>query len=196
MPEKINQNPPSRCWWCGDDPLYVSYHDKEWGVPLYDDRQLFEFLILEGMQAGLSWITILRKREAFRLAFDGFDPEKVARYSAKKHDKLMLNAGIIRNRRKIEASTSNAIAFLKIQEEFGSFADYSWRFVGGSPIVNKWRDKKDVPATTKESEAMSRDLKQRGLKFIGPTVVYAHMQACGMVNDHLISCYRHREVQF
>jgi DNA-3-methyladenine glycosylase I len=161
---------------------------------VFDDRTLFEFLVLEGAQAGLSWITILRKREAYRKAFDGFDVEKVARYTARKLASLMNDAGIVRNRLKIESSVKNARAFLAVQEEFGSFSDYQWRFVGGSPIVNAWQDRKQVPARTAESDAMSKDLKKRGFNFVGSTIIYAHMQAVGMVNDHLVSCFRQREV--
>jgi len=186
--------PIKRCGWCGNDPLYVDYHDKEWGVPVYDDDRLFEFLILEGMQAGLSWITILKKRENFRKAYSGFDPHKIARYDKRKLERLMNNAGIIRNRLKIESSVTNARSFLKVVEEFGSFSDYSWRFVDGAPIKNKRRSMKQIPATSKESDAFSKDLKQRGFKFVGSTVVYAHMQAAGMVNDHLTSCFRYDEV--
>jgi DNA-3-methyladenine glycosylase I len=183
-----------RCAWCGTDPLYVAYHDREWGVPVHDDRVLFEFLLLEGAQAGLSWITILRKREAYRRAFDGFDPEKVARYGASKVERLLADAGIVRNRAKIKSAIQNAKAFLAIQEELGSFAAYQWRFVDGRPIVNRRRSVRDVPAHTPESDAFSKDLKQRGFGFVGTTIVYAHMQAVGMVNDHVIGCFRHREV--
>ena len=185
----------SRCWWAGDDPLYISYHDEEWGVPLYDDQKLFEFLTLESMQAGLSWITILRKRESFRKAFADFNVEKVARFTDKKVEKLMSNTGIIRNRKKIEAAINNAQRFIDIQEEFGSFSEYNWSFVGGSPKINKFKTPKGVPATTKESDTFSKDLKKRGFKFVGSTTIYAHMQATGMVNDHLVSCFRHKEVQ-
>ena len=185
----------SRCWWAGEDPLYISYHDEEWGVPLYDDQKLFEFLTLESMQAGLSWITILRKRESFRKAFADFNVEKVARFTDKKVEKLMTNAGIIRNRKKIEAAINNAQRFIEIQEEFGSFSDYNWSFVGGSPKINQFKTPKRVPATTKESDAFSKDLKKRGFKFVGSTTIYAHMQATGMVNDHLVGCFRHKEVQ-
>ena len=183
-----------RCGWCGADPLYVAYHDDEWGVPVHDDRILFEFLILEGAQAGLSWITILRKREAYRAAFDGFDPARVARYDGRRIRALLGNAGIVRNRQKIEAAVGNARAFLDVQEAFGSFDAYVWGFVNGAPRRNAWTSLKEVPAVTPEAEAMSRDLKGRGFRFVGPTICYAHMQATGMVNDHLVSCFRHAEV--
>ena len=177
-----------RCSWCGTDPLYVKYHDEEWGVPLHDDRRLFEMLILEGAQAGLSWITILRKRPAYRKAFDNFDPRKVARYDARKKRALLADAGIVRNRLKIDAAMTNARAFLDVQKEFGSFDRYIWQFVGGKPLVNRRRTMKDVPARTAESDAMSQDLKKRGFRFVGSTICYAFMQATGMVNDHVASC--------
>ena len=183
-----------RCGWCGSDPLYVGYHDREWGVPVHDDRVLYEFLVLEGAQAGLSWITILRKREAYRAAFQRFDPRKVARYGARDVKRLLGDAGIVRNRMKIESAIENARAFLAVQEEFGSFADYQWRFVDGRPIQNKWRTMKHVPPRTAVSDAFSKDLKQRGFGFVGSTIVYAHMQAVGMVNDHVVSCFRHKPV--
>ncbi|MGE5605107.1 MAG: DNA-3-methyladenine glycosylase I [Bacteroidota bacterium] len=183
-----------RCGWCGHDPLYIKYHDTEWGVPVTDDWSLFEFLVLEGAQAGLSWITILRKRENYRLAFDNFDPVKVAGYNATKIDQLIDNLGIIRNRRKIEAAILNARAFLKVQVEFGSFAEYLWSFVDYRPIRNNWETLKDVPAQTVESQTLSRDLQKRGFKFVGPTICYSLMQAVGMVNDHLVGCFRHAEV--
>jgi len=183
----------SRCWWAGDDPLYIRYHDEEWGVPLHDDRALFEFLILEGAQAGLSWITILRKREAYRAAFAGFDPVKVARFRPARIERLLRNEGIVRNRLKIESAVSNARAFLKVQRECGSFDEYIWGFVGGKPRQNSWKTKKRVPANTPESDAMAKDLKRRGFRFVGTTICYAFMQATGMVNDHLESCSRHRE---
>jgi DNA-3-methyladenine glycosylase I len=173
----------------------VAYHDKEWGVPLHDDQRLFEFLILEGMQAGLSWMTILRKRENFRAAFDDFNPVKIARYDQQKVEKLMGNTGIIRNRQKILASIQNAKAFLEVQKEFGSFDTYMWQFVDGKPLVNAWKMMGDIPAKTGLSEAMSKDLKQRGFNFVGPTIVYAHMQATGMVNDHTTDCFRYLECQ-
>jgi DNA-3-methyladenine glycosylase I len=178
----------ARCGWAGSDPLYVKYHDEEWGVPVHDDRRLFEMLILEGAQAGLSWITILRKRPAYRRAFDRFDPKKVARYDARRRRALMDDAGIVRNRLKIEAAVTNARAFLDVQREFGSFDAYIWRFVGGRPIVNRPATLKEIPATTPESDAMSRDLKRRGFRFVGSTICYAFMQAVGMVDDHLVSC--------
>lgn len=181
-----------RCLWAGTDPLYVEYHDSEWGVPVRDDRRLFEFLILEGAQAGLSWLTILRKREAYRRAFDGFDPERVARYDARRVARLLADAGIVRNRLKIESAVKNARAFLEVQQEFGSFAAYQWRFVEGRPIVNRWRAQGEVPARTALSDTISKDLKRRGFSFVGSTIVYAHMQAVGMVNDHLTDCFRHR----
>ncbi len=186
--------PRPRCSWPGKDPLYCAYHDEEWGVPLADDDKLFEFLVLETMQAGLSWITVLRKRAAFRKAFDQFNPHKIARYKPQKIEALMADAGIIRNRQKIEAACANARAFLAIKEELGSFADYSLQFVGGQPKINRWRSNDEVPAITPESEAFSKDLKRRGFKFVGPTTVYAHMQATGMVNDHLVSCFRYKEL--
>ena len=184
----------TRCSWATTE-LYHRYHDTEWGVPLHDDQQLFEFLILEGMQAGLSWLTILNKRENYRAAFDGFDPEKIARYSTKKIEKLLLNPGIVRNRLKVNAAVTNAKSFLKVQEGFGSFDAYIWRFVDGSPIQNRWKSHSDIPASTRESDALSKDLKQRGFKFVGSTICYAHMQATGMVNDHITTCFRHKEVQ-
>lgn len=183
-----------RCSWCLKDPLYIRYHDEEWGVPVHDDRTLFEFLMLEGAQAGLSWFTILKRREGYRKAFADFDAQKVARFTQKQHQKLLLDTGIIRNRAKVEAATINAQKFLQVQEEFGSFADYSWRFVNGKPIVNRRKELKEIPATTNESDAFSKDLKARGFKFVGSTILYAHMQATGMVNDHLVSCFRHGEV--
>ncbi len=180
-----------RCWGSGIQ-IYEEYHDTEWGVPLHDDGKLFEFLILEGMQAGLSWITILRKRENFRSAFDGFDTEKIARYDNRKIKKLLADPGIIRNRLKVAAAITNARAFLKVQEEFGNFDKYIWQFTGGNPIKNKWKTIKQLPARTKESDAMSEDLKKRGFRFVGSTICYAHMQATGMVNDHLVHCFRHK----
>ena len=185
----------SRCQWAGSDPLYQRYHDEEWGVPLHDDWRLFEFLILEGAQAGLSWITILRKRENYRAAFAGFDPERVARFNARKLASLMEDPGIVRNRLKIESAKSNAWAFLEVQGEFGGFDDYLWRFVDGAPIQNRWRSLKEIPASTEISDALSRDLKQRGFRFVGSTICYAFMQAVGMVNDHVVKCFRHRELR-
>jgi DNA-3-methyladenine glycosylase I len=183
-----------RCGWCGDDPLYVRYHDEEWGVPVHDERRHFEFLLLEGAQAGLSWITILRKREGYREAFADFDPERVARYGRRDVERLLGNPGIVRNRLKIESAVRNARAFLAVQEAFGGFDGYVWRFVGGAPIHNRWRRLEEVPALTAESQVLSEDLRKRGFRFVGPTIVYAHMQATGMVNDHLIGCFRHGEV--
>ncbi len=183
-----------RCGWVHDDRLEVAYHDQEWGVPLQDDRKHFEFIILDGFQAGLSWITILRKRDNFRAAFDLFDPEIVARYNEEKHQELLQNKAIIRNRLKIQAATTNARAFLKVQEEFGSFNTYIWQFVDGKTIQNAWPTLADVPAQTPISEAMSKDLKRRGFKFVGSTICYAYMQAAGMVNDHVVGCFRHEEL--
>lgn len=183
--------PKTRCKWCGTDPLYCDYHDKEWGVPVRDDRKLFEFLILEGAQAGLSWITILRKREGYRNAFADFDPEKVVRFTPKRVEKLLLDPNIVRNRLKVESAVTNAKAFLETQEEFGSFSKYIWRFVDGKPIVNRFKSIKEVPARTEVSDAISKDMKQRGFKFVGSTIIYAHMQATGMVNDHTTDCFRY-----
>jgi DNA-3-methyladenine glycosylase I len=180
----------ARCWWCGTDPLYVAYHDSEWGVPERDGRALFEKLLLDGFQAGLSWITILRKRDAFRAAFDGFEPARMARYTAAKRDRLMQDAGIVRNRAKIEASVGNAQAYLRISEEM-DFADYLWGFVDGEPLVNRFRSRAEIPAETPLARRVSKDLKARGFKFVGPTIVYAFMQATGLVQDHLIGCHRH-----
>ncbi len=186
----------TRCPWVDvEDPLSIAYHDDEWGVPVHDDRLWFEFLVLEGAQAGLSWMTVLRKREAFRKAFDGFDPVKVARYDGRKVDRLLADPGIIRNRRKIEAEIGNAKVFLQVQKEFGSFDSYIWSFVGGKPIVNRWRRPADIPVATDEARMMSSDLLKRGFKFVGPTICYAYMQAAGMVNDHLVSCFRHRALK-
>lgn len=182
-----------RCGWAKND-LAIHYHDTEWGVPLHDDRGLFEFLILEGAQAGLSWDTILAKRDNYRKAFDNFDAAKVAKYSDARCAKLLLDPGIIRNRLKVASAVSNAKAFLKVQKEFGSFDTYIWDFVGGKPIVNKWREIGQVPAKTEVSDAVSNDLKKRGFNFVGSTIIYAMMQATGMVNDHLMSCFRYREV--
>jgi DNA-3-methyladenine glycosylase I len=183
-----------RCGWAGGDALYVAYHDHEWGVPVHDDRTLFEFLVLEGAQAGLAWITILRKRAAYREAFAGFDPGAVARFDARRVRALLRDPGIVRNRAKVEAAVANARAYLVVQSEFGSFDAYIWRFTDGRPLRNTWATLRQVPAQTAESEAMSRDLKARGFRFVGPTICYAHMQATGMVNDHLTGCFRHREV--
>ncbi len=183
-----------RCGWCKNDPLYMAYHDTEWGVPVFSDDKLFEFLILETFQAGLSWITILRKRENFRKAFDNFDYKKIANYSEAKYEELLLDAGIIRNRLKIKATISNAVSFMEVQQEFGSFSNYIWSFTNGKPIRNKWKTLSELPATTELSEIISKDLKKRGFKFVGSTVIYAHMQATGMINDHIIDCFRHQEV--
>lgn len=183
-----------RCHWCGTDPLYTAYHDEEWGVPVYDDATLFEFLLLETFQAGLSWITILRKRENFRSAFDNFDYKKIANYDQKKIDLLLQDSGIIRNKLKVHSAVTNARAFMKVQKEFGSFSTYIWGFVDGIPKRNKLKSRVDIPANTSISDALSKDLKKRGFKFVGTTVVYAHMQATGMVNDHLMSCFRYTEV--
>ena len=183
-----------RCGWEGTDPLYVAYHDTEWCVPLHDDLKLFEFIILEGMQAGLSWITILKKLENYRKAFDNFNPEKMARYTQKKLSSLMADKGIIRNRLKIEASVQNARAYLSVQEKYGSFDSYLWQFVDGSPLKNTWRRLEEIPAKTDVSTSMSKDMKEKGFKFVGPTICYAHMQAIGMVNDHLVTCFRYEEV--
>jgi len=183
-----------RCGWCVGDSLYEAYHDAEWGVPVYDDDTLFEFLILETFQAGLSWITILRKRENFRKAFDNFDYKKVASYNQKKIDVLLHNAGIIRNKLKIKATITNAQSFMKIQEEFGSFSTYIWNFVEGKPIKNNLKKYNNAPANTPLSDVISKDLKKRGFKFVGSTVIYAHMQATGMVNDHEVDCFRYTQI--
>jgi DNA-3-methyladenine glycosylase I len=183
-----------RCVWTGTDPLMIAYHDTEWGVPLRDDGKLFEFLVLEGMQAGLSWSTVLRKRENFRAAFCGFDPAMVATFGSRDMDRLLSDAGIIRNRQKIEAAISNARSFLAVQKQFGSFSQYIWRFTGGKPIRHHFKHDSEIPATSPESDQISKDLKQRGFKFVGSTIVYAHMQATGMVNDHLVGCFRYRQV--
>jgi DNA-3-methyladenine glycosylase I len=184
----------SRCGWAGSDPLHCAYHDTEWGVPVHDDHALFEFLILEGAQAGLSWITILKKRENYRKAFDGFDAERIAHYDMNKIESLLQDSGIVRNRLKVEAAVTNAQKFLEIQAEFGSFDAFIWRFVDGRPIQNCWRSLAEVPASTRESDLMSKELKRRGFKFVGSTICYAHMQATGMVNDHVTDCFRHKEL--
>ncbi len=184
-----------RCNWCGTDPIYVDYHDREWGVPLFDDQRLFEFLTLEGAQAGLSWITILKRRGGYIEAFSNFSAEKIARFNQKKIQSLLQNPNIIRNRLKIESTIKNAKAFLKIQDEFGSFSNYQWQFVEGRPIQNHWKSMNQLPATSKVSDLLSKDLKKRGFSFVGSTIIYAHMQAVGMVNDHLTNCFRHREVE-
>jgi len=181
----------NRCPWCGTDELYVKYHDEEWGVPVHDDKKHFEFLVLESAQAGLSWLTVLRKRENYRKAYDNFDAAKVALYDENKLNELIQNAGIIRNRRKIEASINNAKCFLEIQKEFGSFDKYIWSFVNDKPIVNHWHDISQVPATSEISDKVSKDLKSRGFKFLGSTIIYAHLQATGVINDHLVSCFKH-----
>lgn len=183
-----------RCAWAGDDPLYIKYHDEEWGVPVYDDQTLFEFITLEGAQAGLSWITILKKREGYRKAFKGFDPKKCAKLTEKDVERLMQDENIVRNRLKINSVITNAQAFLKIQKEFGSFSKYMWDWVDGKPIQNTWKKMGDVPAVTPLAEEMAKDLKKRGFKFLGPTIWYAHMQACGMVNDHATDCFRYKEI--
>jgi len=190
----MTTNPPKRCAWCGTDPLYVAYHDQEWGVPVRDEQRLFEFLILEGAQAGLSWLTILRKREGYRRAFHGFDAERIARFDAIDIARLRVDAGIVRNRLKIDAAVSNARALLRLQQSGATLAETLWRHVDGEPRHNRWTHPDEVPATTPESDAMSRDLKQLGFRFVGPTICYALMQATGMVNDHLTDCFRHREL--
>ena len=183
-----------RCFWVSDDPLYLAYHDEEWGVPVRDDRHLFEMLILEGAQAGLSWITVLRRRESYRRAFDGFDPEKIAAYGPGKVAALLADEGIIRNRAKVEAAVANAQACLRLRDEPGGFSGFLWSFVGGQPLRNRWRERGEVPAETAESKAMSKALRKRGFSFVGPTICYAFMQAVGMVNDHQVGCFRHREI--
>jgi DNA-3-methyladenine glycosylase I len=186
---------PTRCFWADTtDPLYLDYHDHEWGVPIHDDRLLFEFLILEGAQAGLSWYTILKKRPNYQKAFDGFDPDKIAVYDEHKVAELLADPGIIRNRLKINAAIRNAQSFIKIKQEFGSFDAYMWQFVGGKPIINHWTSGREIPAQTEVSRRMSKDLIQRGFRFVGPTICYAHMQAVGMVNDHTTDCFRYREI--
>ena len=180
-----------RCEWAGSDPLYLRYHDEEWGVPVHDDRHHFEMICLEGAQAGLSWITILRKRENYRAAFDNFDPALVAAYADDKEAELLANAGIVRNRLKVRAFIRNAQAFLRTQDEFGAFDAYIWRFVDGDPLVNHWQSLREIPAQTPQAQAMSKDLLKRGFTFVGPTICYAYMQACGMVNDHVVGCFRH-----
>ncbi len=192
--DKSSSKVKVRCGWAGQDPTYVAYHDGEWGVPVYDDQRLFEFLVLEGAQAGLSWITILRKRDAYRKAFANFDPEKVARFDAKKVEALMQDAGIVRNRLKIESAVKNARAFLKLKEELGSFSAYQWAFVEGKPLQNRYPSMKQIPARSPISDAFSTDLKKRGFNFVGSTIIYAHMQAVGMVNDHIDACFRQTPV--
>jgi DNA-3-methyladenine glycosylase I len=187
MTEKI------RCGWPASDPIYITYHDLEWGVPVRDDRKQFEFLVLESAQAGLSWLTILKRREGYREAYDGFDPELVACYDESRIQLMLQNPGIIRNRKKIESSITNARSFLEIQEQYGSFCNYLWAFTDGKQVVNNFTELSEIPATSPLSDSIARDLKIRGFKFLGPTIIYAHLQATGLVNDHLISCYRHRE---
>ncbi len=185
---------PKRCNWAGSDPAMIAYHDNEWGVPVHDDIKLFEFLTLEGAQAGLSWQTILNKRDGYRQAFSGFDPRLVAGFSTEDEERLRNNRAIVRNRLKISSTISNARCFLAVQEEFGSFDSYLWRFVDGEPIRNCWRDWREVPARTKEAAALSKDLNKRGFRFVGPTICYAFMQAVGLVNDHTVDCFRHKEI--
>lgn len=192
--EKYPPDGRKRCDWPFTNPLLLEYHDREWGVPLHDDVKLFEFFVLEGAQAGLSWITILNRRENYRKAFDNFDFNKIAYYDRGKIDELVNNEGIIRNRLKIQSAVTNALSLLKVRDEFGSFDAYTWSFVNGKPIKNSWKDNSHIPVTTKESDAMSKDLKKRGFRFAGSTICYAHMQATGMVNDHLASCFRNREI--
>jgi DNA-3-methyladenine glycosylase I len=184
-----------RCSWLTDDPLYIAYHDNEWGVPVHDDARLFEMLLLEGAQAGLSWLTILKRRETYRAAYDGFDPARISRWDQKKIDSLLKDPGIIRNRLKVEAAKKNAQAFLQVVKEFGSFNAFVWSFVKGKPIQNSWYTLKQIPASTRESGAMSRELKKRGFKFVGSTICYAFMQAVGMVNDHTVDCFRYKELR-
>ncbi|HWA33541.1 MAG TPA: DNA-3-methyladenine glycosylase I [Cyclobacteriaceae bacterium] len=184
-----------RCPWCTKTEKYVRYHDEEWGVPVHDDQRHFEFLVLEGAQAGLSWLTILNKREGYAKNFANFDPEKVARFTPKKVEKILKDPGIVRNRLKVQATVNNAKRFLEVQKEFGSFDKYIWQFVNGKPIVNKWKSLRQIPPTSKESDALSKDLIKRGFKFVGTTVIYAHMQACGLINDHLVDCHRFRETK-
>jgi len=184
-----------RCGWVTDDPLYVSYHDNEWGVPVHDDVKLFEMLILEGAQAGLSWLTVLKRRETYRKAYNGFEPVQIAQWDKKKIESLLQDPGIIRNRLKVEAARTNALAFLQVIKEFGSFNEFIWSFVGGKPIQNSWKTLKEIPANTPESDIMSKELKKRGFKFVGSTICYAFMQAVGMVNDHTVDCFRYKELR-
>jgi len=184
----------TRCSWAGSDPIYVDYHDTEWGVPLHNDKKLFEFLILDGFQAGLSWLTILKKRQNYREAFDNFDPQKISEYGSRRVNELLRNKGIVRNKLKVEAAVQNARSFLSIQSEFGSFDSYIWQFVGGKTRINQWKTVAEIPAQTKQSATMSADLKRRGFGFVGPTICYAFMQAAGLVNDHVVSCFRYRGV--
>lgn len=183
---------PARCAWCGSDPVYVAYHDQEWGVPLHDDRRLFELLVLEGAQAGLSWITVLRRREAYRRVFDGFEPAAVAGYSAERQAEILQDPGIICNRLKVASAVTNARAFLEVQARHGSFDAYLWGFQGGSPLVNRWATQAEVPAVTPAAEALSKDLRRRGFTFVGPTIMYAYMQAAGLVDDHVLGCWKRR----
>lgn len=184
-----------RCEWVGKEQIYIDYHDNEWGVPVYDDNKLFEFLILEGAQAGLSWITILKRRQGYRQAFAGFDPRKVAKFTEEDVAKLLNSSGIIRNKLKIRSAVNNAQRFLEVQKEFGNFSNYQWNFVDGKPVQNKWKKISQIPALTDQAEAFSKDLKRRGFNFVGPTIIYAHMQAVGMVNDHTTDCFRYGQVQ-
>lgn len=192
---KRDETVKHRCHWVSDEPIYVKYHDEEWGVPVHDDRKHFEFLVLEGAQAGLSWITILKRREGYRKAFANFDPARVAKFDDSDVKRLMADSGIIRNQLKIRATISNASHFLAIQKEFGSFNKYFWQWVGGGTIQNRWKEPRQIPPTSAESDALAKDLKKRGFKFAGSTIMYAHMQACGLVNDHLEKCFRYREVK-
>ncbi len=194
MPNKVNKS-KTRCIWVSDDPLYIDYHDKEWGVPIYNDRLLFELLILEGAQAGLSWITVLKRRQHYRACFDRFNPKKIIQYNANDCKKLLSNPGIIRNRLKIQATITNAHCFLEVQQEFSTFSKYIWQFVEGKPIQNHWKNHQQVPNITTISDRLSKDLKKRGFKFVGSTICYAFMQAVGMVNDHITTCFRHGEVK-
>ena len=194
MKSLSNEKTVKRCDWCMGNELYIEYHDKEWGTPVFDDRKHFEFMVLESAQAGLSWITILKKRENYRIAYDGFDPQKVARYGEKKKAALLANQGIIRNRLKIEASINNAVQFLEIQKEYGSFSDYIWSFSKGKQVKGKWKTIEEIPAKTELSDRLAADLKKRGFKFLGSIIMYSHLQATGIVNDHLTSCFRYKEV--
>lgn len=183
-----------RCAWCENDELYTKYHDEEWGVPVFDDRKQFEFLVLESAQAGLSWLTILRKRESYRKAYDNFNPITVAKFDDRKIEELMKYEGIIRNERKIRASVNNAQRFIKVQKEFGSFSEYIWKFVDYKPIINSWKNESEIPAKTELSEVISKDLKKRGFEFIGPVIIYSHLQATGLINDHIIDCFRYNQI--
>lgn len=194
IPEETVNDGKTRCPWCEGDELYVKYHDEEWGLPVHDDQRHFEFIVLEGAQAGLSWLTILKRREGYQRAFADFDAAAVARYDEQTVEQLLTDPGIIRNRRKVLSAVSNAKAFLRIQREFGSFDNYIWRFVDGSPVVNTWRSLDEIPAKTPLAETVSKDLKSRGFSFVGPTIIYAHLQATGLVNDHLVDCFRYAEL--